>query len=184
MLVAGALRCPLCEESARTFATVPPLMRHVTVMHSGVALTAGNAEFFQRLDRGTCTTETCGGFRRLGQRACNRCSRSTPVRPPKEGDVIAGPTNASHANLCDDSQTTAVPNADGFDPALFALSADAVAEASSSREGGARDSTQGPAADAVPSHGGSGTTPQPVLLVSDFTTRVRQLPPNTIPRIP
>eukprot|EP00973_Karenia_brevis_P063319 8802058-Karenia_brevis.AAC.1 len=96
-LIAGALRCPLCNEGGRAYASVPPLMRHVTISHAGETLSVETAEFLNRLGRATCTAVGCGGFRRLGQRACNRCNRSTPARAPQAGDVIAGPAIGEQA---------------------------------------------------------------------------------------
>eukprot|EP00973_Karenia_brevis_P089299 12383435-Karenia_brevis.AAC.1 len=85
--------------------------------------------------------------------------------------------------MCDDSQFSALPT-DSVGPALVPLLTDVVAEATGLGEVRAGASTQHAAAHTAPPHSGLGSTPQPVLLASDFTTRLRQLQPNTVPHIP
>ena len=81
--------CPICGEKA--FITAGGLMRHLTTMHAGDALSSDAVDVLRLLDRTVCSEAQCGGINRVGVRQCNRCGRASNFRPLQVGDVIPGP---------------------------------------------------------------------------------------------
>ena len=69
-------------------------MRHVTHQHAGSSVDEATCSLFAAIERVTCTAPACGGLRRMGARACNRCGQASQARPPRVGDVIMGPLGA------------------------------------------------------------------------------------------
>ena len=101
----GVIQCPMCD---RTFGSGPGLMRHLTTIHAGASLDAEAVRVLRALGRAVCSDSSCNGIRRIGMVSCNRCHRSTSLRPLIEGDVVPGPrtgnapaptTGASTADL-------------------------------------------------------------------------------------
>ena len=86
-------------------------MRHVTTVHAGAVIDGDMCATLVAMQRCTCTDSTCGGFRRIGARTCNRCQQATAARPPAVGDIIAGPLGAAEpaANDADEATSSSAP---------------------------------------------------------------------------
>ena len=85
----GRVWCCWCHD--KSFASPQGFMRHLTTMHAGEEVDMPMRDTLVAMQRCVCTDVTCGGFRRVGARKCNRCGMNTPARPPALGDRIAGP---------------------------------------------------------------------------------------------
>ena len=112
----GHYWCSMCPH--RAFTTVPGLMRHFTSAHAGQQVDEPMRALLVAVERATCTNSRCGGLRRVGARACNRCSQPTAARPPQVGDIIAGAAStlvsqpSSHESSQGDARAPLSPNAD------------------------------------------------------------------------
>ncbi len=86
----GHLWCPWCD--GRAFKSPHGLVRHITSMHAGSVVDERMRDTLVAVERRTCTGASCGGFRKAGNRTCNRCRGTTPARLPVVGDIIATST--------------------------------------------------------------------------------------------
>ena len=84
----GRCTCPWCPGSS--FGTPAGFMHHVTVTHEGTCIDGAMLCVLRGIDRGVCSNTSCGGFRRVGARRCNRCNGSHSLRPLVCGDIIPG----------------------------------------------------------------------------------------------
>ena len=75
----------------RGFQSSKGLMRHITHHHTGSVVDEDTCAPFVAIERVTCSTPSCGGFRRSGAKVCNRRGQATPARPPAVGDIIMDP---------------------------------------------------------------------------------------------
>ena len=97
----GVIGCPLCDRSFTT-----GFMWHLTSMHDGASLDAHAVCVLRALDRAVCCDTSCNGIRRIGMVTCNRCHRSTYLRPLVEGDIIPGPRTAAAGSSTSAAQVT------------------------------------------------------------------------------
>ena len=86
-------------------------MRHITATHAGQTVDEPMRALLGAVERVTCIDTACGGFRRVGARACNRCSQPSQVRPPRVGDVIPGPASALSTGPPTDGPSQAITEA-------------------------------------------------------------------------
>ena len=89
----GFYWCTKCSQ--RGFRSVPGLMNHFTRMHAGETVDEPTRALLTAVDRVTCTSDICGGFRRAGARSCNRCAQPTDARPPAVGDLLPVPRGST-----------------------------------------------------------------------------------------
>ena len=83
----------------RRFRTIHGLMRHTTHEHVNSPVDEATRALFAEIERVTCADVTCGGWRRVGARTCNRCDQPTPAQSFASGSIIFGSWSVSQIDL-------------------------------------------------------------------------------------
>ena len=88
--------CPWCAD--RGFRAPQGFVRRLPATDCDSAIDENMRAALLALQRCECVDSTCGGFRLVGQRTCNRCRQPTQCRPPVVGDIVAGAMSGHASN--------------------------------------------------------------------------------------